>query len=106
MACIVEMVREKLGMLVYTLQHRFKAKAKRIANLVVCFALGFIFLSLGLRFLLVGCACWLNAVFSSTYLGFFIVSVFCFLMVMVILFMVRSSVNSQEVDQEKITDGQ
>lgn len=103
MACIVELVREKLGVLVYTLQYNLKAQAKKMAWMFLLVVLAFILLGLGLRFLLLGMAYWLNALFSSTYLGFFLVSIFCFLMVILMVLMLRRKINDQE--EEKITNG-
>ncbi|MCT4697147.1 MAG: phage holin family protein [Candidatus Cardinium sp.] len=104
-ACIVELVREKLGGFVHTLQRGLKAKAKKVAQLVLLAALTFILFGLGLRFLLLGLAYWLNALLSSTYLGFFLVSIFCFLMVVLVVLILRSKMNNQPLTQEKISDG-
>ncbi|AXI24356.1 holin superfamily III [Cardinium endosymbiont of Sogatella furcifera] len=104
-ACIVELVREKLGGLVHTLQYSLKEKAKQVVQVFVLAALTFILFGLGLRFLLLGLAYWLNALLSSAYLGFFLVSIFCFLMVMLVVFMLRSKMNNQPLTQEKISDG-
>lgn len=105
MVCIVELVREKLGTLVYTLQHSLKAKAKQMAWMVLIFSIAFILFGLGLRFLLLGLACWLNEVLASTYLGFLLVAMFCFVMMGCVLLIWRSNSNNQATDQEKITDG-
>ena len=103
-ACLVEIVREKLGMLACTLQHNLKEKAKKVAQMFFLAALVFILLGLALRFLLLGLACWLNVVLSSAYLGYFLVSIFCFLIVIVMVLVLRSKINSQE--EEQISDGE
>lgn len=105
-ACIVEMVRERIGVLLYTLQHNLKAQAKKIARMFLLASLVFILLGLGLQFLLLGLVCWLNAVLSSTYLGFFLVSMVCFLMVILMVLMLRRKINNQEAEQDHITDGE
>ncbi|MGI2298391.1 phage holin family protein [Candidatus Cardinium hertigii] len=104
MACIVELVREKLAVCIYTFQHGLKKKAKKVGWILLIFSTAFILFGLGLRFLLLGLACWLNQILSSTYLGFLMVAFFCFLMVGVVLLMFRSHMNDQAADQEKITD--
>ncbi|WP_243017989.1 phage holin family protein [Candidatus Cardinium hertigii] len=100
-ACMVEIVREKLTIFLYSLQHNLKAQVKKIIRLFFMGTLAFILFSLGLRFLLHGLACWLNAIFASAYLGFFIVSIFCFLMVTLIIFRLRNKINNQEKEQEE-----
>ena len=105
MACIVELVREKLALLIYTFQHSLKKRAKKIGWILLIFSTAFILFGLGLRFLLLGLACWLNQILSSNYLGFFIVAFFCFLIVVAVLLMLRSHMNDPSADQEKITDG-
>ncbi|MGI2262214.1 phage holin family protein [Candidatus Cardinium hertigii] len=104
MACMVELVREKLALLIYTLQDSLKKKAKKVGWILLIFSTAFVLFGLGLRFLLLGLACWLNQIFASNYLGFFMVAFFCFLMVLAVLLMLRSHINDQSADQEKITD--
>ncbi|WP_342265254.1 phage holin family protein [Cardinium endosymbiont of Philonthus spinipes] len=105
MACIVGIVREKLGVFAHTFQHNLQTKAKKIIQIFLLGSLVFILLGLGLRFLLLGLAYWLNTVFSSAYLGFFLVSIFCFLMVMFMVLMLRNKISSQEADQGHMKDG-
>ncbi|MGI2299282.1 phage holin family protein [Cardinium endosymbiont of Bemisia tabaci] len=105
MACILELVREKLAVLIYTFQHSLKKKAKKVGWILLIFSTAFILFGLGLRFLLLGLACWLNQIFESNYIGFLMVALFCFLMVAAVLLMLRSHINDQVADQEKITDG-
>ncbi|WP_250238755.1 phage holin family protein [Cardinium endosymbiont of Oedothorax gibbosus] len=100
------MVRKRMGMLVCALQHNLKAQAKKIAQMFLLGSLAFILLGLGLQFLLFGLACWLNAVLCNTYLGFLLVAMGCFLMVILIVLMLRRKINNQEVEQGHITDGE
>ncbi|TSJ80911.1 MAG: phage holin family protein [Candidatus Cardinium sp.] len=105
-ACIVEIVRERLGMLAYTLRYNLSAHAKKIARMFLLVCIACVLLGLGLSFLLLGLAYWLNIIFSSLYLGFFLVSIFCFLMVAFVILMLRRTVNSQAVEQGDIMDNE
>ncbi|MGI2257670.1 phage holin family protein [Candidatus Cardinium hertigii] len=105
MACMVELVREKLVILIYAFQDSLKKKAKKVGWILLIFSTAFILFGLGLRFLLLGLACWLNQIFASNYIGFLMVAFFCFLMLAAVLLMLRSHINDQGADQERITNG-
>lgn len=105
-ACLITLVKEKLAMSFHTFQHRLKTKARQMVWMFVVCSIAFILCSLGLRFLLLGLAFWLNQILASTYLGFLLVALLCFLMVGCIVLMVRRNMNNQDLDHEKMTDGQ
>lgn len=103
-ACIVGIVRERIGMLAYTLQHNLKAQAKKIVRMFLLGSLAFILLGLGCQFLLLGLACWLNTVLPGTYLGFLLVAMVCFLMVILMVLILRRKIHNQEAEHDHITD--
>ncbi|WP_419241352.1 phage holin family protein [Cardinium endosymbiont of Nabis limbatus] len=103
-ACIVEMVRQKLDMVAYTFRHNLRAQAKKIAQVFLLVCLSFILLALGLCFLFLGLACWLNLVCASPYLGFVLVAIFCLVMFMLMVFILRGKINNPVTEQEEIMD--
>lgn len=103
-AYIVQKVRERCSLFINKVQHAIKEQAKRIAGIFVLGCVVFMLFSLGLRFLLLGLAYWLNSVLSSDFLGFWIVSIFCFFVAILMGFMLRSKMNNHEEMQEKNVD--
>ena len=93
MIYMAETMKIKLGEYTCALQHVIVKKTKKISGILLLSCMIFILFSSALRFLLLGLAHWLNIIFSSIFLGFFIVAIFCFLMIILFLFLLIAKIN-------------
>ncbi|ROT47236.1 hypothetical protein EDM02_03715 [Candidatus Cardinium hertigii] len=93
---LVELAKKKLSISICQFQYNIKAQAKKIGAILLFVFLIFMLFSSGFHFLLLGLAYWLNSLLCSAYMGFFIISIFCFLMVMLIFVILYRKMHYQE----------
>lgn len=103
-AYIAEKIREKLFLSMDEFQYTIRAQIKKIGFVLVFAGFIFVLFSLGLRFLFLGLAYWLNTLLNSSYLGFFIISAFCFL-IAVFAVLLRKKIGNQPEQQETNING-
>lgn len=103
-AYIAEKIREKIFLFIAEFQHTIRVQIKKIGFFLVFVGFIFVLFSLGLRFLFLGLAYWLNTLLNSSFLGFFIISAFCFLLaVFAVLF--RKKTGNRPEQQETNING-
>ncbi|TDG93276.1 hypothetical protein CCPUN_09330 [Cardinium endosymbiont of Culicoides punctatus] len=90
---IAEKVREKLIVSISEFQDTMREKIKKMGPIFALVAVIFLLFSLGLRFLLSGLAYWLNAILNSSCLGFFIISILCFVIVAFAVYILHKRTN-------------
>ncbi len=105
-AYIVEKVREKLVLSVAEFQHTIRIQIKKIGFILVFVGCIFVLFSLGLRFLFLGLAYWLNTLLNSSFLGFFVISACCFLIAVFAVLLLRKKIDNQQGQQEKNINGE